>query len=179
MFLQYFQIPIRYDEGVEFLLSYHQNTMTHITDHIHEWQWRRSLCKIRLDDMIFLDWFLKTLLPPIAKDITSEHPQSKEEAILKAQQFDLIYAQSGYLYNVIPDAPHAGTSYRDAPRASHAIDSIIGSVSHQPQHRPTPLALPPQPNNTTSVAYQNQTLDYARMMSKSRATTSYAQPAPQ
>ena len=36
MFLQYFQLPIGYDEGVEILLSYLQNTATHITDHIHE-----------------------------------------------------------------------------------------------------------------------------------------------
>ena len=92
MFLQYFQLPVRYDEGVETLLSCHQNTATHITDHIHEW-WRHcSLSKIQLDDRIFLDWFLKTLLPPIAKDVASECPQSEEEAILKAQQFDLIYA---------------------------------------------------------------------------------------
>ena len=42
------------------------------------------MCKIKLDDMIFLDWFLKTLLPPIAKDVASEHPQVKEEDILKA-----------------------------------------------------------------------------------------------
>ena len=42
--------------------------------------------------MIFLDWFLKTLLPPIEKDVAYERPQSEEEAILKAQQFDLIYA---------------------------------------------------------------------------------------
>ena len=54
---------------------------------------------------------LKLLLPPISKDVASERPQSKEEAILKAQQFDLIYAQSGYLYTIILDAPHAGTSY--------------------------------------------------------------------
>ena len=85
MFLQYFQLPVRYNERVEILLSYHQNTATHITDHIHEWQRRCSLCKIQLDDRIFLDWFLKTLLPPIAKDVTSECPQSEEEAILKAQ----------------------------------------------------------------------------------------------
>ena len=91
MFLQYFQLPVRYDEGVEILLSFHQNTATHITDHIHEWRRHRSLCKIQLDDRIFLDWFLKTLLPPIAKDVASECPQSEEEAILKAQQFDLIY----------------------------------------------------------------------------------------
>ena len=131
MFLQYFQLPVRYDKGVEILLSCHQSTATHITDHIHEWRWHCSLCKIQLDDIIFLDWFLKTLLPPIAKDIASECPQSEQEAILKTQQFDLIYAKSGYLYTIIPNTPRLGTSYRDAPGASHAIDGIIGFVSNQ------------------------------------------------
>ena len=74
MFLHYFQLPIRYDEGVEIFLSCRQNTMTHITDHIHEGGRCRNLCKIKLDDKIFLDWFLKTLLPPIAKDVTFERP---------------------------------------------------------------------------------------------------------
>ena len=74
MFLQYFQLPVRYDKGVEILLSYRESTATHITDHIHVWWKSCSLCKIQLDDRIFLDWFLKTLLPPIAKDITSERP---------------------------------------------------------------------------------------------------------
>ena len=37
MFLQYFQLLVDYDDGVDILLSYHQNTATHITDHIHEW----------------------------------------------------------------------------------------------------------------------------------------------
>ena len=85
MFLQYFQLPVRYDEGVEIMLSYRQSTTTHITNHIHEWQRNRSLCKIQLDDRILLDWFLKTLLLPIAKEVAFEHPQSEEEAILKAQ----------------------------------------------------------------------------------------------
>ena len=178
MFLQYFQLPIRYDEGVEILLSCCQSTSTHITDHSHEWWRRRSLCKIQLDDRILLDWFLNTLLPPITKDVASERPQSKEEAILKAQQFDLIYFQSGYLYTIIPNYPHPSTSYRDAPGASHAMDDIIGSISEQPQHHPTPLVITPQPSNNANVAYQNQTLDYARMMSQSRATTSYAQLVP-
>ena len=84
-FLQFFQLPVRYDAGVEILLSCRQNTATHITDHIHEWRRRRSLCKIKLDDRIFLDWFLKSLLPLIAKDVAAERPQSEEEAILKAQ----------------------------------------------------------------------------------------------
>ena len=105
--------------------------MTHITNHIHEWRWHCSLCKIKLDDRIFLDWFLKTLLPPIAEDIAFECPQTEEETILKAQQFDLIYAQYGYLYTIILDVPCVGTSYRDASGASHATYGIIGSVSHQ------------------------------------------------
>ena len=37
MFLQYFQLPFRYDKGMEILLSYCQRISTHITDHIHEW----------------------------------------------------------------------------------------------------------------------------------------------
>ena len=106
--------------------------MTHITDHIHEWRQHRSMCNINLDVRILLDWFLKTLLPPISKDVTSKCPQIEEEAILKAQQFDLIYTHFGYLYTIIPDALHVGTSYQDAPGASHATDGIIGSVSHQP-----------------------------------------------
>ena len=80
MFLQYFQLPIRYDEGVEILLSCRQSTATHTTNHIHEWQRHRSLCKIQLDDMIFLDWFLKNFLLPITKDVAYECPQSEEEA---------------------------------------------------------------------------------------------------
>ena len=85
MFLYYFQLPIWYDEGVEILLSCRNNTTTHITDHIHEWWHRRSLCKIKLDDIIFLYFFIKTLLPPIIKDVAYEIPQTKEESILKEQ----------------------------------------------------------------------------------------------
>ena len=83
MFLQYFQLPVYYDKGVEILLSYRQNTTTHITNHIHEWIHHRSLCKIQLEDRIFLDGFLKNLLLPITKDVAYENPQIKAEAILK------------------------------------------------------------------------------------------------
>ena len=100
-----------------------------------------------------MDWFLKTLLLPIEKDVASECPQSKEEAILKAQQFDLIYAQSGYLYTIIPDAPHPSTSYHDALGASHTMDDIIPLVSQQPQPQLTPLSITPQPSNNASVSY--------------------------
>ena len=160
------------------MLSFCQNTMTHIIDHIHEWRRCHSLCKINLNDKIFLEWFLKTLLPPVSKDVSFECPEIEEEAILKAQQFDLIYAQYGYLYNVILDAPHASTSYQDATGASHVADGIIGSISHQTQHHATPPMMPPHPSKNPSVSYPNQSPDYSRMISQFRATTSYTQPVP-
>ena len=82
-----------------------------IMDHIHEWFWRYSLSKIKLDDSLFFDWFLKSLIPTIVKDITLEQPKMKEEAIILAQQYDLIYAQSTYLNFIILDTPCLGSSY--------------------------------------------------------------------
>ena len=63
------------------LLSYRQNTATQITDHIHEWHRRRSLWKIQLDDKIFLNWFLKTLLPLLPRMLhPSAHKLRKKQS---------------------------------------------------------------------------------------------------
>jgi len=77
----------------------------HISDHIHEWKRHHTICKIKLDDSFLLDWFLKTLLPPITKDSTSTMSAIEVKAITKAQQYDLIYSQSSYLYIILPNAP--------------------------------------------------------------------------
>jgi hypothetical protein len=67
-----------------------------------------------------LDWFLKSLVSILSKDVASTFPQLEEEAISKAQHFDLIYAKSGYLYTVLPDAPRPRTIWPgqtwDVPR---------------------------------------------------------------
>ena len=47
VFLSFFQLPIQHDIGLELLTGLGQSTVTHITNHIHEW-W--SICKI---DVIF------------------------------------------------------------------------------------------------------------------------------
>jgi len=91
---------------------------------------RQSLCKIHLDDHIFLDWLFKSLLPIIAKDVASEHLQTKEEAIMRDQQYYLIYAQSGYLYTIIPGGTNS--SSRDQPEASHSSDGVIGMINSTP-----------------------------------------------
>jgi hypothetical protein len=88
------------------------------------------LCKAYTTKEQHLDWFLKSLLFVISKDVTSTFPQSEEEAIKKAQQFDLIYAQSGYLYTVFPDAPRPIPFGQDKLGMSHATDGLIGSMTH-------------------------------------------------
>jgi hypothetical protein len=72
-----------------------------------------------------LDWFLKSLLPYILKDVSTLGVTSEEEVIFKSQQLDLIYAQSGMLYEIIRDASWSNYD----PRKNHGphVDGIIGS----------------------------------------------------
>ena len=91
-FLTHFQLPIRYETGTELLTSLRQSTSTHISDHIHEWRQRRWLIKAVIPREFVADWFLKSLLPAIAKDVAMSGAITEEELILRAQQLDLIYA---------------------------------------------------------------------------------------
>jgi hypothetical protein len=118
-FLSFFQLPICHDIGLELLSKFKQTTTIHIADHIHEWRRRRSLCKAETTKEQCLDWFLKSFVSIISKDVSSTFPQLEEEAIIKAQQFNLIYAQSIYLYTVLPDAPRPIPFGLDKPGISH------------------------------------------------------------
>ena len=73
-------------------------------------------------------------MPAIGKDVASHFPQTEEAALQIALKYDLIYAQSGYFYAVLPDLPRLGGA--NAPRASDVADGIIGALSH-------PYAQPP------------------------------------
>ena len=81
-----------------------------------------------------MDWFLCSLLAPIGKDVASHFPQTKEATLQIALKYDLIYAQSGYVYTVLPDLLRPGGT--NAPGASHSADGIVGALSH-------PYAQPP------------------------------------
>jgi hypothetical protein len=54
-------------------------------------------------------------------------PKSEEEIIQKEQQYDLSYAQIGYLYTILHDAPHFFSCDLSTPRAS--LD-LVGMVTH-------------------------------------------------
>ena len=64
------------------------------------------------------------------KDVSTSVVQNEEQAILRAQELDLIYAQSGLLYEIIPNAPRSSFNPKVKPRP-HAND-IVGCASVKP-----------------------------------------------
>lgn len=87
------------------------------------------------EDHIYMDWFLISLLSPICKDVSSHFLQSKEEVLQVALKYDPSYAQSIYVYIVLLDFPRSTAT--NALEACHAIEGIVGSISH---HQPPPYA---------------------------------------
>jgi hypothetical protein len=83
-FLTHFQLPIRYEIGTELLTSLRQTTSVHISDHIHEWRRRRRLIKAVIPDQLLAEWFTKSPLPQIARDVAMGGVVTEEEAIARA-----------------------------------------------------------------------------------------------
>jgi uncharacterized protein YaiI (UPF0178 family) len=68
----------------------------------------------------------------IGKDISMGGIVTEEQAISHAQYLDLIYSQTGTLYDLLPKLPRPNTSSTLAtPAASHAADSVIGTAQAQ------------------------------------------------
>jgi hypothetical protein len=131
VFLNHFQLPVRYDVDTELLANFEQTKADHISDHIREWRHRKSLIKVSVPPDFLLEWFIKSLVPQLSKDVATSGVFSEEEAILRAQQLELIYSQSGLLYEVFPDAPWSildRTRHKSGPHA----DGIVGSAQTKP-----------------------------------------------
>ena len=84
-FLNHFQLPVRYDAGTELLANFEQMTVDKISDHIREWQHRKSLIKVPIPPSFLLEWFLKSLVPHLSKDIATSGVFSEEDAIMRDQ----------------------------------------------------------------------------------------------
>jgi hypothetical protein len=127
-FLTYYQLPICYETGTEILSSFKQNKATHISDHIHEWKQRRRLIKLELPNQLLAEWFTKSFVNDIGRDIAMGGVVTEEKAISRAQYLDLVYSKTGTLYDLLPDLPHPSTSATSTtPAASHAVDCVIGT----------------------------------------------------
>ena len=97
-------------------------------NHIQEWRRWKILIKATILLDFLLEWFLKSLLPYISKDISTSGVTNEEEAILRAQQLDLIYSQSGILYEIIPEAPRP-THDAEKPKLGPHADGVVGSIN--------------------------------------------------
>jgi hypothetical protein len=128
-FLTHYQLPIRYDTGTTILTSFKQTNGTHILDHIHEWRRKRHLIKLELPDQLLVEWFTKSFMNEIGKDIAMGGVVTEEQAISHAQYLDIVYSQMGTLYNLLPELPRPGTSNTSTTlAATHVADGVIGTT---------------------------------------------------
>ena len=67
-------------------------------------------------------------MPYISKDVSTLGVTNEEEAILRAQQLDLISSQSRILYEIIPEAPRPLHEVENPKPRPHA-DGVVGSVN--------------------------------------------------
>jgi hypothetical protein len=106
-FLHHFQLSVRYNAIIKLLDNFEQKKADHISDHIREWRCWKSLIKVPVPPTFLLEWFLKSLFPQLSKDVATSRVFSEEDAIMTAQHLELIYSQSGLLYEVFLDAPRS------------------------------------------------------------------------
>jgi hypothetical protein len=137
------------------LSSFKQSSSTHISDHIHEWRSRRHLIKVPLPDQLLAKWFTKSLIGPIIHEVAMGGVVTEEKAISRAQYLDLVYSQTGTLYDLISDAPHLSTNPTPTLLvASQATDGLIGNFRVETQSTQASHA---NPKYTTSNVHNTTT----------------------
>ena len=83
-----------------------------------------------------LEWFLKSLVPQLSKDVTTSRVFSEEDAIMRAQQLELIYSQSSLLYEILPNVP-CSILDKSRQRARPHADGIVGLTQTKPVEKLT------------------------------------------
>lgn len=128
--LMHFQLSVCYETCTYLLTSLKQDIVTHISDHIHEWRRRHRLIKFNIADQFLTEWFTKSFVALIAHDIAMGGCVTEEQAIAFAQYLDLVYSQSGTLYELLPNAqwPSSNPPTSKSPTVP-PIDGVISSVS--------------------------------------------------
>jgi hypothetical protein len=81
-------------------------------------------------DILLAEWFTKSLLPLIARNVAMGGAVTEEQAIAWGQYLDLVYSQYGTLYDLLLNVSQANTDPSKSSSSSHA-DGVIGSVKTQ------------------------------------------------
>jgi hypothetical protein len=93
------------------------------------------------------EWFTKSFVNDIGRDIAMGGVVKEEQAISHAQYLDLVYSQIGTLYDLLPDLSCLSTSTTSTTlAASHAADSVIGTFQSQPHSASTTNPKPASSN---------------------------------
>ena len=92
-------------------------------------------------DQLLAKWFIKSLLPSITKDVAKGGVVTEEQVITRAQHLDLIYTQSGMLYEKIANAPRSNFNVPQI-NDSHVKDDLIGiaNTHHATASDPAPTS---------------------------------------
>jgi hypothetical protein len=88
------------------------------------------MIKAIIPDILLVEWFTKSLLPTIAHDVVMGGAVIEEQAIAQARYLDLVYSQSGTLYDLLLNAARANIDPSKPSSSSH-VDGVIGSVKTQ------------------------------------------------
>ena len=91
----------------------------------------KRLVKAPIPDALLENWFTKSLLLKISCDVAMSGAVIEEDIIRCAQHLDLIYSQSGTLYDIIPQAPRPSNEKPRTAPGPHT-DGVIGSVNTSP-----------------------------------------------
>jgi hypothetical protein len=95
-----------------------------------------------------LEWFLRSLVPVVSKDIATSEVFSEEEVIMRVEQLELIYSQSGLLYDILPYVLRSILD-KDKQKYGPHYDGIMGLA---------------QRNSTDPLSNQFQQLSIQQMM---------------
>jgi hypothetical protein len=87
------------------------------------------MIKATIPPEFLLEWFMKSLLPYISKDVSTLRVNFDEEDIFRAQQLDLIYSKSGILYEILSYALRLNIDPMKLKYRPHA-DGIVGSIDN-------------------------------------------------
>lgn len=61
---------MRYDIDYDLMSNFKKDDAAMILDHIHEWNYRKRLVRMKLPDEILRKWFIQSLRPQITKDVS-------------------------------------------------------------------------------------------------------------
>ena len=126
------------------------------------------MIKAVIPDMLLVEWFTKSLLPPIARDVAMGGVVTEEQTIAQAQYLDLVYSQSGTLYDFLSNVAQANTDPSKPSSSSHA-DGVIGSIKTQYFSQSTTLSsTSPQTNISEVNAVQSSPSQQSRGKKKTK-----------